>query len=395
MTLDATGYAAKSTNEVLADLRQAIRSSPQYGTAADLSASSRLGTILGAFADAVGAVWEQSQALYDSFNPNNAEGVALDNVAQIIGLTRRGPINSTATIVISGTVGVTVPAGSVVANSAGDRFETNASVRIGSTGAIQAVVTALDSGAVGVTAGDLTTIVTPVAGWNSVTNLEGTAGRDAETDTELRTRIAKAAEIVGAGTVDAITADLQQTAGVIDALVTENVTDADVTISLVTFPVGSAVLRPHSFTAVLWPDTLDQDTIAEVIWNTKPAGIRTEGNVTRTIQDSQGRDQSVSFRFATSSDVIVEVYVTPDASYPVDGDDQIEVLVLDKINTFGIGESVRPFVLECLIVSNVAGITDIEVRLGVSGGPSPVNATLVIGAGEIAVSSEGNTTVFS
>ena len=72
--------------------------------------------------------------------------------------------------------------------------------------------------------GTLTNIVTPIAGWNSITNLiAGATGTLVETDAQLRIRRQNSIKLLGAGTVEAITAGLlQKVPGVTSATVFEN-----------------------------------------------------------------------------------------------------------------------------------------------------------------------------
>ena len=70
----------------------------------------------------------------------------------------------------------------------------------------------------------LTEIVTPIAGWDSITNPKaGVTGRERETDAELRIRRQNSIRIAGAATVEAIRARiLNDVSGVTQALVFEN-----------------------------------------------------------------------------------------------------------------------------------------------------------------------------
>jgi len=85
--------------------------------------------------------------------------------------------------------------------------------------------------------GTLTTIVTPIAGWNSITNLvAGTTGTLAETDAQLRIRRQNSIHLLGSATVEAITAGLlQDVPGVTSAIVFEN-TSLQQTPTIITFP---------------------------------------------------------------------------------------------------------------------------------------------------------------
>lgn len=85
--------------------------------------------------------------------------------------------------------------------------------------------------------GNLTLIVTPIGGWDTITNqTAGSLGRLIETDAELRIRRQNSIKLLGAGTVEAIRAQLlQNVSGVLSASVIENVTLQQLDI-IVSFP---------------------------------------------------------------------------------------------------------------------------------------------------------------
>lgn len=95
-----------------------------------------------------------------------------------------------------------------------------------------------DFGPVACPANTLTTIVTPIAGWDTITNrFAGVTGRFIETDAELRIRRQNSIRLLGLATVEAIRARLlQQVSGVTSALVFENRTLTQEPI-LVVFPL--------------------------------------------------------------------------------------------------------------------------------------------------------------
>ena len=81
-------------------------------------------------------------------------------------------------------------------------------------------------GAIPAPQGSLTQIVTPVTGWNTITNFEaGITGREQETDAELRLRRLKSLRIAGYATVESIRSRiLQEVSGVTAVEIFENVT---------------------------------------------------------------------------------------------------------------------------------------------------------------------------
>lgn len=84
---------------------------------------------------------------------------------------------------------------------------------------------AQEYGPIAVPAGSLTNILTPIAGWNSLTNFDaGVIGRFQETDAELRLRRQATLRGLGYSTVEAFLARIPEVPGVTDVLVFENVT---------------------------------------------------------------------------------------------------------------------------------------------------------------------------
>lgn len=174
-------------------------------------------------------------------------------------------------------------------------------------------------------------IVTPVSGWASVTNLEdGVTGRNMETDQELRLRRIRSLKILGAASVEAIRARLEQDVqDVTAAYVFENKTNATVD--------GRP---PHSFEAVVVGG--DDQEIAQKIWEIKAAGIQTYGNVTEIITDSTGFEQEISFSRAEPVYVWLKAEITllDDVTIPDSVLTDIAAAMLVKGADFSVGEDV-------------------------------------------------------
>lgn len=189
-----------------------------------------------------------------------------------------------------------------------------------------------ETGAIVVLPGTFTQIVTPISGWDSVTNeVAGIQGRDLETDVELRLRRAQSLKIVGAGSAEAIRSRiLQQVQDVTAAFVYENRTNT----------TDASSRPPHSFEAVVIGGS-DTD-IANKIWEVKPAGIETYGNVSVLITDSNGDEQTIKFSRPTDIFVWVNCVVTiVDGEYPADGTPTIKQSILSHGQSLGVGEDVK------------------------------------------------------
>jgi len=246
---------------------------------------------------------------------------------------------------------------------------------------------AVNYGSVLALTGNVNTIVTPKAGLDEVYNFsDGVVGRDSESDSALRIRAAQSTQLLGAATVEAIRARLQQ--GIEEALqilVFENTSDIVVSSR-----------PPHSFEAVVDIDD-DEDLkqeVAEIIWDVKPAGIATYGTINKTIVDSQGYNHIIYFSRPTRKPIFVIVNYTKydEEIFPSDGDETIANQILSQGNLLGIGVDVIPQRFFGGIFTNVPGIEILEVLVGFTNPPTLANP-LSIGETEIAQFLIANITV--
>lgn len=144
--------------------------------------------------------------------------------------------------------------------------------------------------------GALTQIVTPVAGWESVFNrFEGTIGRDAETDTELRLRRAESLKIAGQNTLDSIVTRIRQLPGVLAQRVVVNNTDT----------TNGEGIPAHSIRAIVGGGI--EEDIARVLYDYVAAGIGYYGAVeVDVISEVTGTPFEVKFDRPTN----VPFYIT-------------------------------------------------------------------------------------
>lgn len=183
-------------------------------------------------------------------------------------------------------------------------------------------------------ANTIDTIVTPVLGWDSVTNpLAASPGSLRETDEELRIRFRNTKLERSSNILDSLYSALLNVDGVTEVAIYEN--DTDVTDS-------NGVL-PHSFLPVVLGGS--SQLIAEAIWKNKPLGILSQGNTEVDITDSQGFVHTIGFERPNP----VTVYVTINLSinpedpniFPGDGVDQIKQAIINYAATnFGVGDDV-------------------------------------------------------
>ena len=199
----------------------------------------------------------------------------------------------------------------------------------------------------------ITTIVTAVSGWQSVTNLaDADTGTDVETDAAFRARREALLTVSGKATVDAIRAALLLVDNVSEALVFENTT-------LVTD--GNGVPGKAIQCVVLGGADVD---VAQAIWDNKPAGIATFGvDISEVIVDSQGTSHTVLADRADPVEIFVNITVVTDGNYPADGDTQVAAQLKALGDTLIIGADViyAQFFGESLETADgVSGVVDIQ-----------------------------------
>lgn len=460
--LTSTGFRIKRLADIKSEMESAFRGT--FGAGINLDARRPLGQIIGIMSAREAAIWELAEAVYYSQYPGTSEGVNLDQVVALTGITRQGATYSTVSAIIQGTAGTIIPAGSVVSVDGNDlaRFETDSAVEIqaavdevqtisfsnvpdagtwtigfgdettsslpynatassiqtalraldgltdvlvtgsfaagfvitftgadggqaqptvtietntlnlsavntvititvnteGKTAQVPVTLTAETAGSIQAPAGTLTEIETPISGWTSIANaLDAEVGDDEETDAELRTRRAASIQIGGTGTADAIRADLLALDDVTACLVFENkntTVDDD----------G----RPGKSFEVLISGG-DSDEIAATIFASKAAGVETFGSTSVTITDSQDYEHLIKFNRPTSVPIYLEVDVTTNVRFPIDGETLLKNQVIAYGATLSMGDNVIVTPALVSYLGEVNGITDLTIRIGKTASP--------------------------
>lgn len=113
-----TGFELKRLQDILLTNRQSavsiFQDLLQPTDIVDTSDSSTIGRLVNLFSLSESTLWEQLQLAYSSLDPNTATGVALDNIVQYGGLSRRTPERSNAQAVFYGDIGTVIGSGSVI-----------------------------------------------------------------------------------------------------------------------------------------------------------------------------------------------------------------------------------------------------------------------------------------
>lgn len=251
------------------------------------------------------------------------------------------------------------------------------------TAALDTDATALLTGPTAANAFVVTTIDTPVSGWNGVTNLKDvTLGRNIETNEAARIRRDALLRQTGKATLEAVRAAVLGVTLVTEAIVFENT-------SLITDPSG---IPGKAFEAVVLGGA-DAD-LRQAIFDTKPIGIEAHGDISGSVVDSQGISHTIEFSRPTAVPIFMAYTLVTDGNYPLDGDTQVKNAAKAIGDALNIGDDVIFELFKCAAF-DIAGVVDITSFFIDTSGPAAGTSNIAILVREIATFDTGDITVSS
>jgi hypothetical protein len=215
-----------------------------------------------------------------------------------------------------------------------------------------------------VPAGALNTIYRTVVGWDSITNAApGVLGTNAENRADFERRRALSVAGNATGIIPAIRGAVLSVPGIVDAYVTENDTDAPVTIG------GQTLIANSIYVAVEGGASAD---IGRAIWTKKPPGIPQNGTTTVTVLDTEsGYDTppsyTIKFQRATALAINFDIELTNSLLVPGDAANQIQAVLISAFPSQArIGQAVYASSFVCAIAAlgSWVKIRSIEVNGG-------------------------------
>jgi hypothetical protein len=217
----------------------------------------------------------------------------------------------------------------------------------------------------------ITQIQTSRLGWDSVTNpVSASPGGFRETDEELRIRFRNTKFDRATGTVEAIYSALFSLDDVTQVFIDENDTGA-------TNVNGTP---EHSFLVLIEGGTSVE--IARAIFENRPAGILSFGNVAVTVIDKYGYPRTIRFSRPTTVPIYIELNLTEYSSFPSDGEDQIRNALIAYVDTLSIGQDIVYSRLYTPI-NSVPGHEVDSLKIGITSPPT-TTANIVLAFDQIA-----------
>jgi uncharacterized phage protein gp47/JayE len=323
-TVDATGIHVPAFQDILAYFVSGYQAI--YGADVYLGNDSQDGELISLMATSYNDANTMAVSAYNAFSPVTAQGTGLSSVVKINGISRLIPTNSTVDLTIIGVSG-TVLAGAVVSDGT-YRWDLPTTIIPGS-GLIIATATCETIGAITGTAGTITQILTPTAGWQSVSNLgDAVVGQPVELDSALTQRQAVSTMLPSVTVLDGIVGAISLITGVIAVQPYENDTAAP----------DSNGIPSHSIAIVV--NGGDAVAIAQTIATKKSPGAGTYGTTSEVITDVNGVPHIINFFRPTEVviSVTINIHNLPGYTSTIGGN--IVSSVVNYINSLGIGQSV-------------------------------------------------------
>ena len=236
--IDGTGIHIQTYDEVVTQIVDGTPDIPGfktiYGSDIIVDSNTPDGQMINIFALAKTDILALLTTIYNSQDPEQAVGVALDAVCQFCGITRKGGSYTEVAIDITVTSTVTLRGLSepteityTVSDNNGTQFQLITSATI-TAGTHSLNFRAANLGAVLVLADTITNPVTVVAGVTTINNpsIPYQQGENQETDAQLRLRRDRSVAVPAQGVFDSLLGNVLNISGVTDAILFENDTNA-------------------------------------------------------------------------------------------------------------------------------------------------------------------------
>lgn len=368
----ASGVVVPTTREVREDVAAGFQKAFKVNDedpALNVDSASPMGQVVDLVTTEVAAKNTEVAFLANQLNPRTATGVWLDAIAGLYGIERKISEPTVVVCTCTGLKGTIIPYGAIVQDTLGNQLRHTAAggVVIPDAGTIDTTFATVDHGAIEISAGTVTKIVTVVAGWDSVTNsAAGITGRDVEPDGELLNRIKQSYAINANGTVANMQANLAALDGVLDCVVLENYTNEPRLQYGIT-------LTAHSVAVCIVGG--DDDAIAQTIFERKSAGCGTVGTTQVTYVDTAHFNAAYTYNIVRPTAVDFDVQVTFFESdmNPTTQDQVKQAIVSDFLGEL---ENARVKLATTVYASRfyqcIQNVTDspiMQIQIGINGGP--------------------------
>lgn len=248
-------------------------------------------------------------------DPATAEGRMQDAIGRIYFMSRNGATASVVNALCTGAPGVTLSAGALAQDDAGNLWISTGDAVFSGGGTVTVQFACQTLGPVLLGIGQLTKIAQLAAGWDAITNLgAATTGSNTESRADFEVRRQASVAINSKGTPAAIRAAVFAVAGVLDVFVYDNFTNATVNYGATSFPIIA-----HSvYVGVAGGADAD---VAQAIFSRKDLGCDMNGSTSVVVNDTDGYTYpyptyTMKFQRLASLPILFAIQIANNSSLP-------------------------------------------------------------------------------
>ena len=355
MGLTSLGYRRRTLEEILQ--AKIEKAKELFGEDINTEENTALGKYIRINAYDQYVVEELAEQIYYSIFPQTATGQSLDRLIWSVGMSRNVAVPSKYKVNVTGLAGEIVPFGFLVGTETQLNFYNTQDTEIGEDGTCSIVVECIEAGTIGnVKANSIVKIVNPVSYVDEVVGVSvEEAGADEESDIELLKRFEIVRDGRGSCNESSIISSLLNIPTVHGAYVVAN-ESLETVDGIPAKTIACYVDGGNDY---------HQD-IAEAIFDKKPIGVGTYGDVAVPINYGGLKDYEIKFSHSSEVDIYVKLTIITNNNFEADGFDEIKANISNYINNLAIGNSLITTAMYSQIYS-VKGVVSSQITVSKDG----------------------------
>lgn len=367
------GIVIPDTSDLKSRVEDMMRSI--FGTNIDVTAETPMGRLIEMIVVLMVQTLGINAANANQYNLNQTSGIYLDAIGVLFGLTRNAATHTRVLCNVTGTANVIIPTSAIAENNAGYKFLPENPITIGEDGTGQGYFLASETGAIPCDDGTLTTIVSGVEGWLTVSNDTGIStiyGTDLESDRTFRERILSARSTGSSNTEAIANAIYNADTDVKSVCVLENGYSVPIVKKNVVIPA-------HSIFVCVYGG--QEDAIAKAIFEKKTAGagytytVETHAAKVVEVEDSWSTYNVYYFEPLETTlniDLSIDKYLYTGISIETD----VKTAIKNYIVESGIGATISRESITTYLAQKLPSIKVMNVIIKESGGSYQDTITL-------------------
>jgi len=338
--LDDSGFTPLSYEDIKSNIESRLE---QYNAGFDFSPESPDGQLIAIMSALLSQVWFELDKVYHSFNPHLATGQALRNIGLMTGLYKGSATRSQAVVTLGGTANVVVPKGSIVSDGSNE-FYTNKDTYLPANATVLAVL----SGPTPIVAGTIDTIVSAVAGWDTVVqSTDGQIGTTAQSETAYRN--------MRNATVMRNARSIQES--MVSALLELSIEQVTVLNNDTALPLSDGTPAGSIHVIIGEFSGIDEEDIANTIFVNKGLGVDTYGSSSTIIQDINDNEHVINYTLATAQTITISAVVIYHSDNTAGAKEQVQSNLAAYVNSIEVGG----IVIWSKLFGEITSVADAEV----------------------------------